>query len=78
MALQTVCGISAESIYFAGDDGIVIHYTPDVAECEDDGDCEEGYECVEGTCEPIQDDNAALTIRAIPGSGLLAGIADLG
>ena len=61
VALQTVCGISAESIYFAGDDGIVIHYTPDVAECEDDGDCEEGYECVEGTCEPIQDDPPCLT-----------------
>ena len=59
--LKAVYGISAESIYFAGDNGIVVHYAPDVAECEDASDCDEGYECVEGVCEEIPDNHPALT-----------------
>ena len=54
--LNSVYGISAESIYFAGNDGIVIHYTPEVAECANDDDCDDGVfcngieMCVEGAC----------------------------
>ena len=59
--LKAVYGISAESIYFGGDEGVVVHYTPDAAECEDASDCDEGYECVEGVCEEIVDNPPALT-----------------
>jgi len=59
--INSVSGTSAESIYFAGDDGIVIHYTTDAVECQNDSDCSEGSECVEGECVPIPDDPPALT-----------------
>jgi len=53
--LRTMHVVSADSIYFAGDNGIVIHYTPDVAGCVMDSDCSAGDECVEGVCEAIFD-----------------------
>ena len=61
LKLKAICGISSDSIYFAGDEGIVVHYTPDIAECEDDSDCANGYLCVDSECVPIPDDPPALT-----------------
>ena len=76
--LKALYGFSAGDIYFAGDNGIVVHYTPDVAGCEDDSDCAEGSECVEGACEPIVVDNPpALGVRPVSGSRHMAGIADI-
>ncbi len=54
--LNAVCGSSASSVYFAGDNGVVLHHTPAVAacvsdeECEDDLFCTGAETCAEGLC----------------------------
>ena len=43
--LKTVWGSSSDSVYFAGDNGIVVHYTPSSDECETDTGCDDTLFC---------------------------------